>query len=291
MRINIQNIQAYFERAFQVFLAQHSLLSVPILSKAITYSALAGGKRFRPSLVYLVAHSIDKNFKNTQADCCAFAIEMLHIYSLIHDDLPAMDDDDFRHHKPSCHIAHSEAMAILAGDGLQSLAFDSIVNDESLSLAQRIAMIKVVSKHGFNMVNGQALDLDANNHLVDLDYLKQMHSHKTGALLRCSIALGVIVSGNQCYLDKFDVFASHLGLAYQIQDDVLDVVSSKELLGKQQGSDEINQKTTYVNLLGLQGATQLFNQHYDKAILALNELDIEVQPLMDLTKHLKVRKF
>lgn len=287
--MNIAFYQQRLEQKLSSFFSSHTPTGV--LKQAIEYSALAGGKRFRPILVYLVAECIQKNSQN-QADNPACAIEMMHIYSLIHDDLPAMDDDDLRHHKPSCHIACGEAMAILAGDGLQTLAFSMLANHGEYSDKQRLAMLKLLSKHAWKMVYGQALDLDEPNQTTDLDYLKKMHRNKTGALLRCAVGLGAIVANaDDDLISKFDDFAQYFGLAYQIQDDVLDVLNSTELLGKQQGSDQIKGKSTYVTLLGLRASKDLFVQNYDHAIAVLNNINLDTSDLKTLVLTLKNRQY
>ncbi len=276
------------------------------LPQAIKYSTLAGGKRFRPILVYLVAKLFNTNL--SKVDSLACAIEFIHIYSLIHDDLPAMDDDDIRHNKPSCHIAYGEAMAILAGDALQTMAFDIIIKDNNLSAKQRLAILSKLSEHsGCNgMVAGQDLDLNYDTNIenrqdlfqpngvdVDINYLAQMYKYKTASLIRCAVAMGVISSNN--YDDKLsanlDNFAIYLGLAYQIQDDVLDITTSGKLLGKTQYSDINNNKTTYPSLLGLDKAKSIFLENYDKSLDILNSINTNNNDLQNFVIHLKKRSF
>ena len=291
--MNIAQCQQHFEQYLTQFFTKQTLLPVPVLKEAMTYSVLAGGKRFRPVLVYLVAQAISGSKPIiAQANSASCAIELIHIYSLIHDDLPAMDDDNWRHYQPSCHIKHGQAMAILAGDALQTLAFNVLATDKNVCPTQCVAMMAELSQYALNMVGGQALDLDSAGQTIDIDYLKTMYEFKTGALLRCAVALGAIVAGGEkSLLKSLDQFACYLGLAYQIQDDVLDVLSSKEVLGKQPGSDIINNKITYVSLLGVDKASDLFGQYYHQALEVLNTLDIKKDELINLVEHFEKRQF
>ncbi len=263
------------------------------LIKAISYSTLAGGKRFRAILVYLVA----KLFNTTlnKVDSCACAIEFIHTYSLIHDDLPAMDNDDTRHNKPSCHIAYGESMAILAGDALQTMAFDIVIKDDNLDYKKKLAILAKLSEHsGCNgMVAGQDLDLHYNDENIDINYLEIMYKHKTASLIRCAVAMGVISSNNydDNLLKNLDNFAINLGLAYQIQDDVLDITTIDKNLGKKQYSDINNNKTTYPSLLGLDKAKNIFLENYDKALAILDNLNTNNNDLQNFIIHLKQRSF
>ena len=236
------------------------------LFAAMRYSVFNGGKRLRPALCFAAADAVANNDVNTAK--VAAALEMIHAYSLIHDDLPAMDDDDLRRGKPTCHIQFNEATAILAGDGLQSLAFQQLCELSDLSATIVVELVSTLARLGgcSGMVAGQAIDLAATGSLVDLDALKVMHAHKTGALIEASVLMGALATGQASreQLAALKDFARAIGLAFQIQDDILDVESSTEQLGKQQGSDVTNLKSTYTSILGLEQARSeaatLYNQ-------------------------------
>lgn len=248
----------------------------PDLIDAMQYSLTNGGKRLRAILVFAAFDAISNSPGRKSLPYIAAAVESLHAYSLVHDDLPAMDDDDLRRGKPTCHISFSEATAILVGDALQALAFDLLANADGLSESQRLQMIKVLAKASgaSGMVLGQSMDLYAENKTLTLAQLAKVHSLKTGALIRASVALGAIAA-NATDKEKraLDQYAIHLGLAFQIQDDILDVESDTETLGKSQGADIALNKSTYPKLLGLdaskQKATDAITQAKD-AVVALN---------------------
>ena len=226
------------------------------LFAAMRYSIFNGGKRIRPALCFAAAEAISGTDNNTAK--VAAAVEMIHAYSLIHDDLPAMDDDDLRRGKPTCHIQFDEATAILAGEALQSLAFQQLTELSDFPAPAALQLVSMLSRHGgcSGMVTGQAIDLAATGQPVNIDQLKNMHAHKTGALIEASVLMGAIATNaaTQQQLDALTGFARAIGLAFQIQDDILDVESSTEQLGKQQGSDIANGKSTYTSILGLQQA-------------------------------------
>lgn len=263
------------------------------LSQVISYSTLAGGKRFRPILVYLVNNSLGADIKT--ADSAACAIEFIHIYSLIHDDLPAMDDDDIRHNQPSCHIAYGEAMAILAGDALQTLAFDIIIKDTTLSATQRLDILASLTNHAgiSGMVAGQDLDLHCNKDSIDIDYLECSYKYKTASLLRCAATLGAITSNeyDNNLLASFDDMALNIGLAYQIQDDILDITSNDDLLGKNQYSDIANNKITYPSFLGIDKSKKIFLEHYTKAFDIIADMQLKNDNLSKFVLHIKERNF
>lgn len=245
------------------------------LQQAMTYSLLNGGKRIRPMLVYAAAQAC--HGKVEHADMAAAAIEMVHCYSLVHDDLPAMDDDDLRRGQPTCHIQYDEATAILAGDALQTEAFNLLSQPMTgLEAHQQLAMVNTLAKasglHG--MAGGQSLDLEAIKRPVDLAYLETMHRHKTGALIAASVQLGAQSSPNVQpeVLEALYTYGLAIGLAFQVQDDILDVVSDTQTLGKTQGADAANNKPTYVSLLGLDGATEKAHQLHKAAIDAITPL-------------------
>ena len=236
------------------------------LSEAMRYSVVNGGKRIRPILVYLTAEALGADLR--LADKPATALELIHAYSLVHDDLPAMDDDDFRRGKPSCHKQYDEATAILAGDALQTLAFQVIADTDKLSATIRIALIsdlaKAVGVDG--MVSGQALDLSHENNDVDLKELKHMHDLKTGALITTSVRFGGLVAeADKTTLALITDFGKALGLAFQIRDDILDATGNDSDIGKPTGSDEERGKSTYVTTLGLKEAHVRLKEQQSRA--------------------------
>ena len=260
------------------------------LRDVMKYSVLAGGKRFRPILTYTVASLYDSEIE--KADSCASAIELIHIYSLIHDDLPAMDNDDIRHNQPSNHKVFGEAQAILAGDGLQALAFSLISNDPLINADTKIKLLELMAKSSYSMAEGQSIDLSVVSKKVDLNILNKMHQKKTGALLNCSIKFGALLNhASENDLSILESFASHLGLAYQIQDDVLDVTTSDEVLGKRQNSDAVKNKPSYPSIIGLNESIKTFENLYQSALDELTQLSVESEPLRLLTKRLMNRAF
>ena len=260
------------------------------LRDIMKYSVLAGGKRFRPILTYTVASLFDSEIEKT--DSCACAIELIHIYSLIHDDLPAMDDDDIRHNQPANHKVFGEAHAILAGDGLQALAFSIISSDPLIDADIKIKLIDILSSSSYTMAEGQLIDLSVVSKKVDINILKQMHQKKTGALLNCSIKLGAVLhNANENDVSILESFANHLGLAYQIQDDVLDVTTPDNLLGKRQNSDAVKNKPSYPSIIGLDDSVNTFKNLYQNAIDELSQLSVNSDPLRLLTNRLMSRTF
>ena len=260
------------------------------LRDIMKYSVLAGGKRFRPILTYTVASLFDSKIK--KADSCACAIELIHIYSLIHDDLPAMDDDDIRHNQPTNHKVFGEAQAILAGDGLQALAFSIISSDPLVDADIKIKLIDLLSNSSYAMAEGQSIDLSVVSKKVNLNILKQMHQKKTGALLNCSIKFGAVLhNANENDVSILESFSNHLGLAYQIQDDVLDVTTSEKVLGKRQNSDAIKNKPSYPSIIGLDESIKTYENLYQSALDELPKLSVQSESLRLLTKRIMNRAF
>ena len=260
------------------------------LKNIMKYSVLAGGKRFRPILTYTVASLYDSEIE--KADSSASAIELIHIYSLIHDDLPAMDDDDIRHNQPANHKVFGEAQAILAGDGLQALAFGLISNDPLINADTKIKLLELMAKSSYSMAEGQSIDLSVVSKKVDLNILNKMHQKKTGALLNCSIKFGALLhNASENDLSILESFASHLGLAYQIQDDVLDVTTSDEVLGKRQNSDAVKNKPSYPSIIGLNESIKTFENLYQNAQEELSHLSVDCGPLSLLTTRLMNRSY
>ena len=260
------------------------------LKDIMKYSVLAGGKRFRPILTYTVAGLFDSEFEKVDSSACA--IELIHIYSLIHDDLPAMDDDDIRHNQPASHKVFGEAQAILAGDGLQALAFHIISSDPLVHSSTKIKLLELLSSSSYAMAEGQSIDLSVVSKKVDLNVLDQMHLKKTGALLNCAIKFGALLNdANEKDLSILELFSNHVGLAYQVQDDVLDVTTSDEVLGKRQNSDAVKNKPSYPAIIGLDKSIKTFENLYQGALDELSHLSVDSEPLRLLTKRLMKRAF
>lgn len=287
------------------------------LIAAMRYSTFNGGKRIRPILVYLTAETL--NIQSSALDKPACAVEFIHCYSLVHDDMPAMDNDDLRRGKPTCHKQFSEATALLAGDALQTLAFESlsnaaawnsttplsdtvaigsentarIKNNGDFNAAQRIEMITTLAHasgiHG--MAGGQALDLAATGKKLGLKELRNMHEHKTGALIRASVRLGALAQPDidQHTLHALDQYARNIGLSFQIKDDILDIESDTQTLGKQQGADIDRHKVTYPALLGLDGARKMARQCHQNALHSLSQFDSKADPLRWLSEYIITR--
>ena len=261
------------------------------LESIMKYSVLAGGKRFRPILTYTIASLF--GIKLEKVDKSACAIELIHIYSLIHDDLPAMDDDDIRHNQPSSHMVFGEAQAILAGDALQALAFKVISSDELLDSDVKVSLLNLLAKSSYEMADGQSIDLSIVSKEVDILLLNTMHKKKTGALINCAVNFGVLLNPNIRQKDSkiLSNFASKIGLAYQVQDDVLDITTSVDILGKRQNSDAIKRKPSYPSILGLDESIKIYKQLYKEALEEISKLSVNEEQLRDLTKKLMLRSF
>ena len=270
------------------------------LLSAMEYSVFNGGKRVRPLLVYgaaqaLSAFNVDEQTQAPHAtDLCAMAVEMIHAYSLVHDDLPAMDDDDLRRGKPTCHIAFDEATAILAGDALQTEAFSLLSQSQAdLAPTTQLKLINILAQASglIGMAGGQSLDLEAVNKQVDLAYLETMHAHKTGALIKASILMGAYCQAdiNPTQLQALETYAQAIGLAFQVQDDILDVISDTKTLGKQQGADAALNKPTYVSLLGLDGAKEKASTLHQTALDALSDLPGNTEQLANIANYIVKR--
>jgi geranylgeranyl diphosphate synthase type II len=264
------------------------------LYRAMRYSVMNGGKRVRPLLVYAACEALDGDLE--RADGAACAVELIHAYSLVHDDLPAMDDDDLRRGQPTTHKAFDEASAILAGDGLQSLAFEVLADRRRnpQDAETRLQMIELLSQAAgpAGMVGGQAIDLGSVGQRLDQQALEVMHRHKTGALIEASVALGALASGNTDELahKALRQYARAIGLAFQVQDDILDVESDTATLGKTQGKDEAHDKPTYPALLGLDAAKDYALELRDQALHVLRPLDNSAEPLRELARYIVERR-
>lgn len=265
------------------------------LGEAMHYGLFGGGKRVRPILAYASALAVGETETEEQwqkVDAVACALEAIHAYSLVHDDLPAMDDDQLRRGQPTCHIAFNEATAILAGDALQTFAFELLCAAPTLTAEIKLQLLQQLvhasGRHG--MVLGQALDLAAVEQALTLAQLEAMHRHKTGALICASVVMGATVAhASPSQLAALQTYADAVGLAFQVQDDILDVIADTSTLGKQQGSDIARNKPTYVSLLGLAAAQQKAQDLHQQALAALAEFDTRANWLRQLSAYIVTR--
>ncbi|SMF01145.1 geranylgeranyl diphosphate synthase, type II [Alteromonadaceae bacterium Bs31] len=261
------------------------------LLAAMRYSLLDGGKRIRPTLAYAAAHALAA--PNSATDAYAAAVECIHAYSLVHDDLPAMDDDDLRRGKATCHIAFDEATAILAGDGLHCLAFELIAAAE-IDASNAILALRTLSgaSGAKGMVLGQAIDLASVDKTPSLEQLQSMHRHKTGALIKAAVLLGAIsVDATQTQLQALADYSDAIGLAFQVQDDILDVTADTATLGKAQGADIEKNKPTYVSLLGLEGARAKTEDLLQQALDSLTMFGQKADYLRDIARYIVTRRY
>lgn len=264
------------------------------LIEAMSYSIFAGGKRIRP-IFMLEAFKICRGESNA-INSFLVAIEMIHTYSLIHDDLPAMDNDELRRGMPTCHIKYGEDIAILAGDALLNRAFeiitkDAIKNKECMIIDALYELSKASGANG--MIGGQAADIMNENKLVDIELLEYIHLNKTSALIEAAFVIGAILAkASTKEVETFRKIGRNIGLAFQIQDDLLDVLSTDIELGKPTKSDEKNSKATYVTIKGIEESTKIFTEQLDEAILLLEKFDKETSKfLVEYIKYLKDRKY
>lgn len=270
----------------------HAHITSPELNEAMTYGALLGGKRVRPFLVYAVGSMLGSKLETL--DPIASSIECVHAYSLIHDDLPAMDDDALRRGNPTCHIKYDEAMAILAGDALQTIAFDILSTEiEGVTAQAQLKIINTLARASGEkgMCAGQVLDIAAENSAISLSQLEAIHNAKTGALILAAVQMGALtkVDIEPAEFDLLTRFARAIGLAFQVQDDILDITSDTATLGKPQGSDQGLNKSTYPALLGLEGAQQKAQDLYQEALHALSQLPYNTQ-LLELFSHYIIKR-
>lgn len=265
------------------------------LHRAMRYAVLDGGKRIRPLLAYATGHALGVPPEHIDAPACA--VELIHAYSLVHDDLPAMDDDDLRRGKPTCHKAFGEAEAILAGDALQSLAFHLLAYEAvpGIPASRQLQMVEELARASGSrgMAGGQSIDLNAVGRELNVAELENMHIHKTGALIRASVKLGALCAADadEATLDRLDHFAKCIGLAFQIRDDILDVESDTETLGKPQGSDMARNKPTYPALLGLDEARRMADELYRDALDSLTPFGARSAPLEALASYIVQREY
>lgn len=261
------------------------------LFSAARYALLGSGKKLRPILALATAETCGDQAEHALTAACA--LEMIHAYSLIHDDLPCMDDDDFRRGKPSLHKAFGEGHAVLTGDYLLTYAFEVVADDPTLTSAQKVSLIKLLAHNAgaYGMVGGQVMDIQAENQSISLETLKEIHRCKTGALITASILCGGIVAGaSESELAILAKFGDEIGLAFQIVDDVIDVISSEQKHGKKISSDAANHKTTYVTLLGVDGAKHAADALYTSSLQHLKKLPYDSTLLHALADRLIHRK-
>jgi geranylgeranyl pyrophosphate synthase len=259
------------------------------LREGMRYSVLGGGKRLRPILVYATGEALGAPLEHL--DLPAAAVELVHVYSLVHDDLPAMDDDDLRRGRPTCHRAFDEATAILVGDALQALAFDVLANDTNdvVSAQARLEMIRILAYASgtSGMAGGQAIDLASVGHTLTAEGVENMHRRKTGALIQCSVLLGGARAAGLQAGEKLDAlyrFGADIGLAFQIQDDILDIEGETAVIGKSAGADIARNKPTYPSTIGLPAARARARELCEGAIASLAPLGAAAAPLAELAR-------
>ncbi|MCB1790155.1 MAG: (2E,6E)-farnesyl diphosphate synthase [Gammaproteobacteria bacterium] len=281
------------ERALDHWLPAASTIPTR-LHEAMRYATLGDGKRVRPVLVYAAGHALGA--RPDCLDAAACAVELIHAYSLVHDDLPAMDDDDLRRGRATCHKAFDEATAILAGDALQTLAFKVLCEDNDLCVdrGSRLRMIDEMAHAAGSrgMAGGQALDMDATGREIDLAHLENLHIHKTGALILASVRLGALAAGaaTDPRMAALERYAKCIGLAFQVHDDVLDVEGDTSVLGKTRGKDAAAEKATYPALIGLDAAREMAAQLVAEAMENLGGFDEKADPLRQLAHYIVGRK-
>jgi farnesyl diphosphate synthase len=273
-------------------LLPHASVQPDRLHESMRYVVLSGGKRIRPLLSYAAGEALGVDPALLDRPACA--VELIHAYSLIHDDLPAMDDDDLRRGRPTCHRAFDEATAILAGDALQTLAFQALAEAPGLDAARRIAMVASLARASGSrgMVGGQALDLAAEGNVQDVAMLEHIHIHKTGALIRAAVQMGILAQDapDPDHVARLDRYAKCVGLAFQIQDDVLDVEGDTDLIGKTAGRDQILEKATYPALVGLAEAKEMAASLIADALQSIEVFSAGADPLRWIVGALVGRK-
>ena len=286
-------VDEYRARIGQVLTRQLPLAShYPARLHEAMHYACGGGKRLRPLIVYATAETL--SLDPAQVDAAACAVEMIHAYSLVHDDLPAMDDDDLRRGQPTVHRQFDEATAILVGDALQSLAFQVLARPNALNDTQRLRMIETLTEAAGSrgMVGGQAIDLASEGKQLTLAELEALHIHKTGALIRACLRLACLampaLEASRC--EALDRYGKCIGLAFQIQDDVLDIEGSTATLGKTAGKDEASHKSTYPAVMGLRAAKERAADLFGQARAALDPFGDSAEPLRWVAQHIETRK-
>jgi geranylgeranyl pyrophosphate synthase len=258
------------------------------MHEAMRYAVLGAGKRVRPTLVY--AAGLATSAPRERLDAPAAALELIHAYSLVHDDMPALDDDDLRRGRPTCHRAFDEPTALLAGDALQSLAFDVLARDTHSDSTTRLRMVGELARASgsLGMVGGQALDLASEGSDLDLPALENIHGRKTGALIRASVRMAALAADDLAaeQATALDDYAASIGLAFQVQDDLLDVEGETEVIGKAKGADAAHDKATYPSLLGVEAAHATAERLVDEAVTALEVFDASADPLRWIARYI-----
>lgn len=290
-------LQAYQNRVNQTLetlfkqLGERQPTAPSRLLEATQYATLNNGKRLRPALVYAIGEALKIPLSHLDAAACA--IELIHSYSLVHDDLPAMDDDELRRGQPTCHIQYDEATAILVGDAQQTLAFQILSEDPFVSDNHKIELIQQLCQASGvgGMIGGQMMDIQSEGLLPELSHLKTMHLMKTGALIRAALLMGACQSQEYAKLaDHIALYGNAIGLAFQVQDDILDIESDTQTLGKPQGSDLQANKSTYPKLLGLECAKRYRDELIEEALQTLQKMDLNTVFLEKLTYYIMQRK-
>jgi len=285
----IEHSRQRVDRALDRWLPATSIIPMQ-LHDAMRYATLSSGKRIRPLLVYASGMAVGVSEDYLDGPACA--VELIHAYSLVHDDLPAMDDDDLRRGLPTCHKKFNEATAILAGDALQALAYHILAHDENMQVSAeaRIKMIDTLAlaSGSRGMAGGQAIDLDSVGKELNIAELEDMHIHKTGALIRASILLGALAAEkvDPKILENLDSYGKSIGLAFQIRDDILDVECDTETLGKTQGADAARNKPTYPSLVGLAGAKDMCRELVEQALDCLSGFDETADSLREIARYI-----
>ncbi len=264
------------------------------LTQAMRYSLMAGGKRIRPILCLAAAEAVGGKPEDALNAACA--LEIIHTYSLIHDDLPAMDDDKLRRGKPTCHIAFDEATAILAGDALLTLAFETLASvsiengDQAVKWLQVIQIIAAAAGSR-GMIQGQMLDMAAEGHNLNINELESMHALKTGALIEASLRCGAVIAGSsEVQINFLNTYARNIGLAFQVADDILNVEGNPALMGKAVGTDKLHEKSTYPSVIGLETSKQFAQKLVRQALQALETFDSKAEPLRAIATYVIERK-
>ena len=287
----MSEVQADVEAALSAFLPAADAQPTK-LHQAMRYTALGGGKRVRPLLVYASGALFGADAASLARAACA--LEMIHVYSLVHDDMPCMDDDALRRGKPTVHVAYDEATALLVGDTLQARAFEVLAGDDSLPPARLVGMLRLLAEAAGSsgMCGGQAIDLDSVGLSLSLEQLERMHQLKTGALLRASVLLGALCGKdlNPTELEALKAYSKAVGLAFQVVDDVLDATADSATLGKTAGKDAADNKPTYVSILGLEPSKALAEQLRREAHDALAPFGEQAQRLRELADLIVQRK-
>ena len=288
-----KNYLEMIEKALRGFLPQGKYTEQTLID-SMEYSLMCGGKRIRPLLTLLFCELCGEKAEKALPFACA--LEMIHTYSLIHDDLPCMDDDDYRRGRKSNHKVYGEDIATLSGDALQSLAFEIMLREDTLNSvsadkAAKAACTLAKYSGALGMVGGQVIDIESEDKSAPIEVLSEMDEKKTAALIKAACEMGCIVGGaDENQIKAASDYAHSIGIAFQIVDDILDVTATSEDLGKPAGSDSDNNKSTYVSLLGIDKCRELVDELTEKALLSLNAFSNDTQPLVDLALSLKNRK-